>query len=65
MKETCPALGASVPMENSPFLHRHCSTMCGDGQETLFEQRVPVKNYAILGADRDVHSQFCLNGCNS
>lgn len=39
--------------------------MLGDGQEILVEQTPSVKNYAILGAGRDIYSQFCLNGHNS
>lgn len=41
------------------------SPMLGDSQETLIEQTLPVKNYTLQGASRDIYSQVCLNGRNS
>lgn len=39
--------------------------MLEDGQEILVEQSLPVKNDAILGAGRDIYSQYSLNRHNS
>lgn len=51
---------AALPLQQSLD-----SSMPGDSQETLIEQTLPVKNYTLLGASRDIYSQVCLNGRNS
>lgn len=51
---------AALPLQQSLD-----SSMLGDSQETLIEQTLPVKNYTLLGASRDIYSQVCLNGRNS
>lgn len=58
-----PGLGESVSLESSPSSAE--PWLLGDGQEALIEQTLPLKNYILLGASRDIYSQVCLNGRNS
>lgn len=60
-----PALGEVFLWRTALPLQRHHLMVLEDSQEILVEQSLPVKNYAILGAGRDIYSQHSLNRHNS